>query len=341
MRVLVTGYGGFLGKSICLQLLKAGHTVTGLARQAYGDLARLGVETLQGDVRDPERIMQACRGQDAVIHTAAKAGVWGAWDDYYCVNTAATLHIIAACQKHQVPTLVHCSSPSVTFAGQHQSGIDETVPYPTRWLCHYPHTKALAEQAVLQANEPGKLATVALRPHLIWGQDDPHLIPRVLERCLQKRLIRLGDGNNKIDTVHVENAANAHVLALNTLATEPHKAGGKAYFITDGDPIGCWQWISMLLTTAGLEVPKRQISLAVAYTLGAVLEVAYKLSGKASEPPMTRFVAKQLGLDHFFSIEAARRDLNYQPKIDRAALLQEMQPWMSSLVNRHSPKARH
>ena len=341
MRVLVTGYGGFLGKAVCLQLLKAGHSVTGLARQAYSELSRLGVSPLQGDIRDRDCILNACRGHDAVIHTAAKAGVWGSWDEYYNVNTQATKFIIDACQKQHVPILVHCSSPSVTFDGRHQSGIDETVPYPTRWLCHYPHTKALAEQAVLAAHEPGKLVTVALRPHLIWGEDDPHLIPRVIDRCLQKRLICIGDGNNQIDTVHVDHAASAHLLAMNVLANEPIKAGGKAYFITDGEPIGCWQWMCLLLTTAGLQVPTRHIPLGLAYALGAMLEAAYKLSLKKTEPPMTRFVAKQLGLDHYFSIDAARRDLNYCPQIDRLATLQAMRPWMEGLVRRVSPKGRH
>lgn len=332
MRVLVTGYGGFLGKAVCLQLLQAGHSVKGLARQAYADLRQLGVETVQGDIRDRESVIDACRDVEAVIHTAAKAGVWGSWEDYYNVNTLATKHIIDACHKHSVPILVHCSSPSVTFGGHHQTGIDESVPYPTRWLCHYPHTKALAEQQVLAANQPGKFATVALRPHLIWGAGDPHLIPRVIDRCVKKRLICIGSGTNKIDTVHVEAAAQAHVLALEALRLNANVAGGKAYFITDGDPIECWKWVGMLLTTAGLSVPTRRIPLSIAYALGATLEAIFKLGGKKDEPPMTRFVAKQLGLDHYFSIEAARRDLQYQPQIDRVAILDSMRPWMEALA---------
>lgn len=332
MRVLVTGYGGFLGKAVCLQLLKAGHSVTGLARQDYAELQHLGVKTLRGDIRDPECLDKACEGRDAVIHTAAKAGVWGSWDEYYNINTLATERLIEACRKNQVPYLVHCSSPSVTFDGKHQSGIDESVPYPTRWLCHYPHTKALAEQAVLAAHEPGKLATVALRPHLIWGEGDPHLIPRVIDRCLKKRLLCIGSGKNLIDTVHVDRAAKAHLLAFESLQRDPSIAGGKAYFITDGEPIECWKWVGMLLSAAGLAVPTRRIPLQVAYALGGVMEAAFKMAGKNEEPPMTRFVAKQLGLDHYFSIGAARRDLQYQPDVDRSAILDSMQPWMKVLA---------
>jgi len=341
MRVLVTGYGGFLGKAICHQLLHAGHTVTGLARSSYDDLRRAGVATLQGDIRDRDCISQACRGQDAVIHTAAKAGVWGRWQDYYQINTLATKHVVEACKIHGVPILVHCSSPSVTFEGKHQTGIDETVPYPSKWLCYYPQTKALAEKLVLEANSSGQFSTVALRPHLIWGEGDPHLIPRVIERCLAKRLLCIGSGKNLIDTVHVDNAASAHVLALHTLANESHKAAGKAYFVTDGEPIGCWDWISMLLKFAGLEVPSRHISLSFAYALGYCLEVAYKIAMKSDEPPMTRFVAKQLGLDHYFSIEAARRDLNYQPLVNRSVTLEMMRPWMEGLAKSLSEKTKN
>ena len=332
MRILVTGYGGFLGKAICRQLLQAGHQVTGIARQNYPEMRSLGIVTIQGDVRDRACLLKACDQKDAVIHTAAKAGVWGSWRDYYEINTLATKHLVDGCRQSGVPYLVHCSSPSVTFDGKPQTGIDETVRYPTRWLCHYPHTKALAEQLVRAAHQPGVLATVALRPHLIWGEGDPHLIPRIIDRCQQKKLLRIGSGRNLIDTVHVENAAAAHLAALETLRLSPEKAGGKAYFITDGEPIGCWDWISQLLNAAGLPIPTKRISLNIAYLLGAALEASYKLAGKSEEPPMTRFVAKQLGLDHYFSIEAARRDLGYQPRIDRKQVLAEMRPWFNDLV---------
>jgi nucleoside-diphosphate-sugar epimerase len=339
MRILVTGYGGFLGSAICRQLLQAGHSVSGLARHHYPEMEAIGVQAIVADLRDRHAVIDACRGMDAVIHTAAKAGVWGDWQEYYHINTLATECVIDGCRKHQVGVLVYSSSPSVTFDGHHQSGIDESVPYPTKWLCHYPHSKALAEQKVLAANDATQgLRTVALRPHLIWGKDDPHLIPRLIDRCKAGRLACIGRGINQIDTVHVEAAAEAHLLALEVLIKQPEKAGGKAYFITDDEPIECWKWITMILEQAGLKAPRKRIPLVVAYFMGACLEAGFRGLGRKDEPPMTRFVAKQLGLDHYFSIAAARRDLGYQPRVNRQNLLETMDSWLKQLAKSRSPK---
>ena len=184
-----------------------------------------------------ETCLIASRDCDAIVHTAAKAGVWGAWSDYYQTNTAATIGLLDAAAKNRVTAFVHTSSPSVTFDGHHQSGVDETVPYPTRWLCYYPQTKALAEQAVMAAAKAGQVLTCALRPHLIWGLNDPYLFPRVIERTMSGRFRRVGSGDNWIDVVHVDNAARAHVLAVTRLLNGDQRLNGQALFITDGKPV--------------------------------------------------------------------------------------------------------
>lgn len=334
MRVLVTGYGGFLGAAICRQLIEQGFAVRGLARSRYPELERLGVEAIQGSVSSAECCQAACRDCVAVVHTAAKAGVWGSWSEYYEVNTAATTRLLDAAAKAKVRAFVHTSSPSVTFDGQHQSGVDESVPYPQRWLCYYPQTKALAEQAVVDAASAGQLQTCALRPHLIWGLGDPHLFPRVIERALSGRLRRVGTGENLIDVVHVDNAARAHVQAVQKLVAGNDALNGQALFITDGKPVACWEWISRILTTASVVIPRASISFASAYRIGATLEVVYKLFRRKSEPPMTRFVAAQLALDHYFSIDRAKRLLNYQPQVDRDAEFERCQPWLRSLTSK-------
>jgi len=324
MHVLVTGCGGFLGRAIVKQLLERGETVRGLARGAYPDLEKLGVDLRRGDVTDATQVNAATEGVDAVIHCAAIAGLWGPWDRYHRINTLGTIHVINACKANHVNVLVHCSSPSVTFDGGDQSGIDESAPYPTKHLCHYSHTKALAEQAVLSAHVPGQLHTAALRPHLIWGADDPHLFPRLIQRAKQGRLTIVGDGKNRIDTVHVRNAAAAHINALDHLRQAIPAGGGRAFFITQDEPVNCWQWIAQILEIAKVQPPSRKIGLRTAWRIGMAFETAYRIARIDREPPMTRFLAAQLARDHYFDITAAKSVLGYRPILSIESGLDEL-----------------
>jgi nucleoside-diphosphate-sugar epimerase len=314
LNVLVTGGGGFLGRYIVEQLLARGDAVRIFARGRYADLETRGVESFQGDIRQQDIVARACARVDAVIHTAAVAGVWGPWEHYYGINTLGTLNMVEACRRQGVSRLVYCSSPSVTFDGDDQENVDETAPYPTRWLCHYPHTKALAEQLVLEANGRQGLLTCALRPHLIWGPRDQHLIPRLLDRARRGKLVRVGDGKNLIDMVYVENAAAAHVQALDAL-TANSPVAGRAYFISQGSPVNCWEWINEILALANLPPVRRGISFKTAWRLGACLEGIHGALRIRSEPRMTRFLAAQLAKHHYFDIRRAEGDLGYRPAI--------------------------
>jgi nucleoside-diphosphate-sugar epimerase len=327
-RILVTGYGGFLGQAICHQLIQDGYQVRGLARGNYPKLSSIGVECIQGSITDSAAVETSLRDVDAVIHTAAIAGVWGKTADYQSINIDATDLLVKRSQAAGIRAFVYTSSPSVSFDGNPQSGIDEQVPYPTKWLCDYPRTKAIAEQRVLAANHPSSFATCSLRPHLIWGVGDPHLIPRVIERCRAGRLRRVGSGQNLIDTVHVEHAAQAHVLALKKMLSGDPNASGRAYFITDDQPVACWDWITTILKCAGLKPPRGTLSVQTAYRIGSALETLYGWIGKTQEPPMTRFVALQLGVDHYFDISAAKDRLGYRPNLDRQAKIEEMRCWL-------------
>jgi nucleoside-diphosphate-sugar epimerase len=318
VRVLVTGCGGFLGSEIVGQLLDRGDEVVGISRSAYPDLVSRGMKHIQGDLTSESFVREAVAAVDAVVHTAAVAGVWGRWQHFYSINKLATDYVIAACRESKIGSLVFSSSPSVTFSGGHQRGVDESEPYASRWLCHYPHTKALAEQAVLEAHQPGRLSTLALRPHLIWGENDPHILPRMIERARSGRLRIVGDGTNRVDTVHVINAAAAHLDALDAITTDPESAGGRAYFIAQDEPVNCWEWISEICEIGGAPPPRKRISLPVAYAIGGMLEMAYRVTSQASEPPMTRFVAAQLARDHYFDITAAKQRLGYRVRITMA-----------------------
>ena len=317
MNALVTGAGGFLGLYIVQQLAARGDRIRTLSRGTYPELDALGVEAVRADLRDREATVAACRGVDVVFHVAGVAGIAIDWKHFYGINTLGTQHVVEGCRRHGVGRLIFTSSPSVTFDGTDQRGVDESVAYPQRWLCHYPHTKALAEQHVLAANGTDGLLTCSLRPHLIWGPRDRHLIPRLLGRARNGRLRRVGDGTNLIDQVYVENAATAHLQAADAL-TEGSPVPGRAYFISQGEPVNCWQWINEILALAGLPPTEKSISLSAAWRVGAILETTYKLLRLRSEPPMTRFLAAQLATSHYFDITRAREDFGYRPTISTA-----------------------
>jgi nucleoside-diphosphate-sugar epimerase len=324
---LVTGGGGFLGRYIVEQLVARGDKVRALVRRNAPELEALGAECMHGDVREPADVKRACRNVGVVYHTAAVAGIWGPWHHFYDANVLGTKNVISGCCHEGVTRLLFTSSPSVTFAGRDQCGVDESAPYPTRWLAHYPHTKALAEKMVLESNGQHHLLTCALRPHLIWGPRDQHLIPRLLDRARKGQLRRIGNGQNLIDAVYVENAAAAHLLAADALQPGSPVCG-QSYFITNGEPVNCWQWINEILIAAGLSPVKRSIPLPVAYAAGAALETLWKVLGRTDEPRMTRFLAAQLGTSHYFNIAAARRDFGYQPRISMAAGMKKLVEWL-------------
>ncbi len=323
MKALVTGARGFLGLYIVEQLVARGDEVLALSRGPCQQLDALGVETVVADLQDAAAVTAACTNVDVVFHVAGVAGIWGPWAYFYGNNVRATVNIVAGCLEKNVGRLVYTSSPSVTFDGTPQRGVDESVPYPTEWLCHYPHSKALAEQHVLESNGRDGLLTCALRPPLIWGPRDRHLIPRLLERARRGQLRRVGDGRNRVDMVYVENAAEAHLQVADALL-DGSPVAGRAYFISQGEPVNCWQWIDDILVLAGIEPVRRSISLGAARRVGAAMETVYVLLRLKSEPRMTRFLAAQLGLDHFFDISRARRDFGYQPRISTEEGMQRM-----------------
>lgn len=329
MQALVTGGGGFLGRYIVEQLLNAGDDVRVFSRGSYPELEALGVSVIQGDVRKPEDVRLACAGMEAVFHVAAIPGVWGPWELYHQINTVGTLNVLDACRHHNVARLIYTSSPSVVFDGDDHVDADESLPYPDQWLCHYPHSKALAEQAVLSANGSG-LKTVSLRPHLIWGRRDNHLIPRLLQKARSGRLRIVGDGQNRVSMINVENAAAAHLQAERSLR-EHDTAAGKAYFINEPDPVNLWDWINQILDEAGLTPITKSISMATAYRIGRVLETVWKFL--PGEPPMTRFVAAQLATSHVYSIQNAIQDFGFQPIVSVEEGMKRMRPDLQAKAN--------
>lgn len=332
MKCLVTGGGGFLGRAIVDQLVARGDKVRSFGRGEYPELKNLGVEVIRGDIRDAAAISAACAGIDCVFHVAVIAGIGGPWSKFYEANVVGTENVIAGCRAQGVPRLVYTSSPSVTFAGRDQCGVSEAEAVPDlAWLernnCHYSRSKAIAEAAVLAANDD-RLATCALRPHLIWGPRDQHLIPRLIARAKSGRLRRVGDGTNRVDIIYVENAATAHLQAADALDGGDSPVRGKAYFLSQGEPVNCWQWIDEVLALANLPPVRKAISLRAALAMGRVCEAVYAAVRTDREPPMSRFLAWQLASSHWFDISAARRDFGYEPRVSTAEGMRRLKEWL-------------
>jgi 2-alkyl-3-oxoalkanoate reductase len=322
---VVTGGSGFLGRRIVERLLAAGRPVAVVGRREPADLVARGVRFIQADLGDAAAMTAACAGASTVFHTAARVGMTGPYRDYFRDNVQGTLAVIEGCRRHGVARLVHTSTPSVVYNGRPISGADERLPLTRSCPSPYPLTKALGEAEVTAANGQG-LSTVALRPHLIWGAHDTHLVPSVVASARSGALKVVGKGTNRVDMVHVDNAADAHLLAEAALAAG--KAGGRAYFLSDDKPVVLWEWINRLLVALGEPPVTRRFPLWLAYGAGAVLETAWPLLRRDGMPPMTRFVAAELAKDHWFDISAAKRDLGYRPTVDLDRAFADMVTWL-------------
>ncbi|TWT41874.1 3 beta-hydroxysteroid dehydrogenase/Delta 5--_4-isomerase [Phycisphaerae bacterium RAS1] len=325
---LVTGGGGFLGRAIVERLIAARARVSILARQNYPELRAMGAVQWRADLRDATAVAEAVAGCDTVFHVAARAGVWGSYRDFFEPNVIGTRNVLRACREGGVARLVYTSSPSVVFDGRDMCGVDESSPYPLRHHSHYSATKAVAEQEVLAASGPS-LRTIALRPHLVWGPRDNHIVPRLIARARAGKLRRVGDGKNRVDTTYIDNAADAHILAAAALDTNP-RAAGRAYFISNGEPRPLWDIVNAILATAGLPPVTRGISRGMACLLGGLMEVAYGVVRSTREPPMTRFVANELATSHWFDLSAARRELGYEPHVSIDEGLKRLTLWFGT-----------
>jgi nucleoside-diphosphate-sugar epimerase len=316
MKVLVTGGGGFLGKYIVKQLLAAGHEVCNFSRSRYPELDEWGVTSIQGDLTNPEDVVRALQGQEAVFHVASKVAMWGKWEDFIRTNVNGTKNILDGMKTHGIRYLIYTSTPSVVFDRDSIEGKDESLPYPKDSYSMYARSKAMAEKLVLEANQTGVIETVALRPHLIFGPGDQNLIPRLVDAAKRKRLAIIGDGRNRVDVIYVENAADAHIKAFEALQKNGAKVGGNAFFIGQG-PVKLWDFVNQVLDLHHVPPIKKKVSFQFAFTMGAIIEKGLRLVGKYdTHPPMTRFVALQLSKSHYFSHQKAEELLGWKPKVN-------------------------
>jgi len=322
-KVVVTGGGGFLGRHLVAALLERGASVVSYARGRYPELEAKGATCVRGDLDDRTALGRALDGATVVFHVAAKAGIWGEKREYERVNVAGTENVLAVARAAGVGRLVYTSSPSVCFDGEDHVQAGNDLPYARKFLAAYPETKARAEQRVLAANGTGGLSTCALRPHLIVGPDDPHILPRLVARARAGRLSIVGDGRNEVSLTWIGNAVRAHLDAADRLGPGAAHAG-RAYFVAQREPVVLWEWIGALLDRLGVPRPRRRVPLAAAYASGAALELLWRALGKTSEPPMTRFLALELARSHSYDMAPAERDFGYRETVSMRAATERL-----------------
>jgi len=313
INALVTGGGGFIGSALVLALLRKGYRVTCFSRNNYPDLIKIGVKIIIGDLSDITSVLNACAGIDIVFHVAAKAGISGTYKDYYTTNVKGTENVVHSCQTNNIRWLVYTSSASVVFDGNDIEGSDETLPYPSHPLSYYTATKALAEQIILRANSPD-LKTIALRPHLVYGIGDNHLFPGIIRQAEKGKLRLIGNAKNKIDVTYIDNVVAAHINAIQAIKDNP-EVSGRAFFITNGEPVLLWDFLNKILEASGLQPVSKSIPVWFALILSIITETLHKTIIKNREPALTRFLVKELTRSHWFDISNARKLLNYNPGI--------------------------
>jgi nucleoside-diphosphate-sugar epimerase len=312
-KYVVTGGGGFVGKALCRRLLQDGHQVTAVARGEYPDLQGLGVDCRRVDISSDEQgLLAAFSGAAAVFHVAAKVDMWGHYRDFLAVNVYGTRNVLTACRAAKVPVLVYTSSPSVIANGSNLRGVDESYPYPEQHSAYYPATKAMAEREVLAAHKEDGLRTISLRPHLIFGPGDRNFVPTICRKAKAGRLVRVGAGTNLVDICFIDDCVEAHLRAAEVLEREAG-AGGKAYFISQGEPVLLWDWIDEVLRFNNLPPVQRSIPARVAIFAGRIAEAFCRIIPGHPEPPFTAFLAEEMATDHYFDISAAKRNLDWTP----------------------------
>ena len=328
MKILVTGGQGFVGSAITSKLIELGHEVETLSRGFYGK-EKSDINHHQIDLSKIIQDRGIFSGVECVFHVAAKAGIDGPFKEYYTANFLATQNLLKVSKEQGVRFFIYTSSPSVVFSGKPISNGKEDMPYISSRMSPYSLTKAMAEKEVLNANSNGIFSTIALRPHLIWGEGDPHLLPKVISRHRSGKLKIVGNGQNHVDLTHIDNVVEAHIAAFNNLA-EGSPIGGNAYFISQNEPVNLWDWLNSLFKSLNLKPLHKSISFRKAYLAGAALEMLWKTLPIKSDLPMSRFVACQLAHDHWFSTQAAKSDFGYEPVLSMDAAMKKTIPWLRS-----------
>ena len=328
MRVLVTGATSLIGGGVARALVERGDAVVCLQRAASNVS---GATEVRGDVRDLDVVLDAARGCDAVVHAAAKVGVVGPWEEYRSVNVDGTANVLGAAIAREIPHVVHVSSPSVAHGGEAIVGGAADPPVLGRTRAWYPESKALAEIAALAAASP-ELGVVAIRPHLVWGPGDTQLVGRIVDRARTGRLALVEGGRALVDTTYVDNAVGALVAALDAVSPDA-ACSGRAYVVANGEPRTIRELVAGICAAADVPFAPRDVSLRAGIAAGALVERAWPLLRRSDEPPLTRFLAEQLGTAHWFDPRPARDDLGWGPDVTIDEGLRRLADWFDGAAS--------
>lgn len=317
-RCLVTGGAGYLGSHLVAALLDRGCTVQVLDRQSAPPGLDARVRWIEGDVRSEADVRAACEGVDTVFHTAAVIEALtyvrrSVADTIRAINVGGTKNVLHAAQRAGARRFVHTSSIVTSFC-VNGSGGDERAPYSTSPDL-YTSTKVEAERAVLAANGKEGLVTCSIRPGGIYGPGERLTYGRLV-RALRAGipLVVFGDGRARLDYVYIDNLVDAELRAAERL-TPGSPVCGQAYFVSDESPINAGQFSIELVRHMGVRAPLIRVPDRVAVAIGMAWERAYQLFG-VPKPAFTVANVKLCDVDHYFSIEKAKRDLGYRPLLD-------------------------
>jgi len=306
VKVLVTGASGMTGRALATALIARGDTVTVLQRRPSG----LDTAEVLGDIADADVVRRAATGQEVVVHLAAKVDVVGPWTDYERANVDGTRSVVAACRSTGVRRLINISSPSVAHAGAALVGAGAQPADPASARSNYSRSKAIAEQLALAADGPD-LAVLSLRPHLIWGPGDTQLVRPIIARARAGRLPLIGGGTALIDTTFVDNAVEAMVAAVDVCGP----VHGEALVVSNGEPRPVAEILQRVCAAAGVPGPRGRVPLRVAAAAGSAVEAVWRAARRPGVPPLTRFLAEQLGTAHWFDQRRTREALGWAPRV--------------------------
>ena len=327
MKVLVTGTGSLLLGGLASELLRRGDEVVCLQRRPAAFMGHQNAHEVLADICNSDAVALAAKGCDAIIHGAARVGVVGSQKEFYDTNVHGTENILRAAEQQSISRLVFVSTPSVAHTGDSLVGAPAGQAEIGRSRSYYAESKAIAERTVLNARN-SQLAVVAIRPHLVWGPGDTQLVGRIVERAKSGRLAVVGTGNALVDSTYIDNAISAHIAALDALHIGS-ACDGKAYVVSNGEPRTVNELMRSMCESAGVPFEPRHLSLTLGIRLGSLVERLWPLM-QSSEPPITRFIAEQLGTAHWFDQRVVHNDLKWAPSVTLEEGFKQLTQWFGS-----------